>query len=187
MPFTDNNESQLSWGWFLSAGIVLMLLGAICIIGSAAATFITVSILGWVLLISAVIAVVQAIRAPDWTGFLVYVLSALFRGFTGYLLVRYPITGELGLTFLLAALFVIGGFFRAIAAGTMRFPYWGWSVVSGLLSVMLGVVVLTGAPALSSWFIGFFIGIDLLMDGAAVSAFATALYRSAAIETLERG
>jgi len=36
-----------SWGWFLGLGILLMLLGAICMIGDVTATFATVLIFGW--------------------------------------------------------------------------------------------------------------------------------------------
>ena len=40
---------------------------------------------------------------------LFYLLSALFRGFTGYILVRYPLTGATSLTLILASFFIVGG------------------------------------------------------------------------------
>jgi hypothetical protein len=86
-------EIRSSWGWFLGVGMVLMIIGAACIVGDVTATFATVLIFGWVLLISGICALVHAFRTMNWSGFFLYLLSALFRGFTGYLLIRYPLAG----------------------------------------------------------------------------------------------
>jgi uncharacterized membrane protein HdeD (DUF308 family) len=39
----------------------------------------------------------------------------------------------------IAALFIVGGLFRAAAAGTIQFPRWGCTVFAGLVSVALGI------------------------------------------------
>jgi len=168
-------EIRNSWGWFLALGILLMIIGAICIVGDVTATFATVLVFGWLLLISGTVALVHAFRTMTWSGFFLSLLSALFRGFTGYLLIRYPLAGAASLTLLLASFFVVGGVFRAIGAGMMKFPRWGWSVFSGLVSLVLGVMLLTQLPVSSIWFIGFAIGVDLIVDGASLIGFATAI------------
>ena len=169
-------EIRNSWGWFLALGILLMILGAVCIVGDVTATFATVLVFGWLLLISGIVALVHAFRTMTWNGFFLSMLSALFRGFTGYLLIRYPLVGAASLTLLLASFFVVGGVFRAIGAGMMKFPRWGWSVFSGLVSLVLGVMLLTQLPVSSIWFIGFAIGVDLIVDGASLIGFATAIH-----------
>jgi uncharacterized membrane protein HdeD (DUF308 family) len=169
-------EIRNSWGWFLALGISLMILGAVCIVGDVTATFATVLVFGWLLLISGIVALVHAFRTMTWNGFFLSLLSALFRGFTGYLLIRYPLAGAASLTLLLASFFVVGGVFRAIGAGMMKFPRWGWSVFSGLVSLVLGVMLLTQLPISSIWFIGFAIGVDLIVDGASLIALATAIH-----------
>jgi uncharacterized membrane protein HdeD (DUF308 family) len=171
------DEIRNSWGWFLGLGILLMLLGAICIIGDVTATFATVLFFGWLLLISGIVALVQAFSTRNWSGFFLHLLSALFRGFTGYLLVRYPLAGAASLTLILASFFVVTGIFRVIAAGTMKFPRWGWAVFSGIVSVVLGVVLLAQMPVSSIWFIGFAIGVDLIFDGASLIGFGTAIHQ----------
>jgi uncharacterized membrane protein HdeD (DUF308 family) len=112
----------------------------------------------------------------NWSGFFLYLLSAIFRGFTGYLLIRYPLAGAASLTLILASFFVVGGLFRAIGAGMMKFPRWGWSVFSGLVSLVLGIMLLVQMPVSSIWFIGFAIGVDLIVDGASLVGFATAIH-----------
>jgi uncharacterized membrane protein HdeD (DUF308 family) len=170
-------EIRNSWGLFLGLGILLMLLGAICIIGDVTATFATVLIFGWLLLISGIVALVHAFGTRNWSGFFLNLLSALFRGFTGYLLIRYPLAGAASLTLILASFFVVSGTFRAIAAGMMKFPRWGWAVFSGVVSVALGVILLAQMPLSSIWFIGFAIGVDLICDGASLVGFGTAIHQ----------
>jgi uncharacterized membrane protein HdeD (DUF308 family) len=171
------DEIRNSWGWFLGLGILLMLLGAVCIIGDVTATFATVLFFGWLLLISGIVALVQAFSTRNWSGFFLHLLSALFRGFTGYLLVRYPLAGAASLTLILASFFVVTGIFRAIGAGALKFPRWGWAVFSGIVSIVLGIVLLAQMPVSSIWFIGFAIGVDLIFDGASLIGFGTAIHQ----------
>lgn len=169
------DEIHDSWGWFVAAGIALILLGVACIVGSVTATFITVLAIGWLLLIGAGVALVHAFQTRTWSGFFLYFLTALLRGFMGYLLIRYPLSGELSLTLLLAALFIVGGTFRAIGAASLRFPQWGWTAVSGIISIALGVMLLNQLPLSSLWFIGLAIGVDFVFDGTSMIALGNAL------------
>jgi uncharacterized membrane protein HdeD (DUF308 family) len=169
-------EVRKSWMWFLVAGIVLMLLGAACIVKSQTATTFSILALGWVLAISGVVWLVGAFQTWTWGGFLVYLLNAIIRGVTGYLLIRHPDAGAEGVTMVLAALFIVGGLFRAVAAGKIQFPRWGWTVFAGLVSVALGVYLLATWKATSTFFIGLVIGIDLVFDGASLAGFAGAIH-----------
>jgi uncharacterized membrane protein HdeD (DUF308 family) len=173
---TGVDEIRSSWGWFLFLGILLMVLGAVCIVSNITATFATVLFFGWLLLFSGIAALIQAFRVHTWNGFFLYLLNALLRGFTGYLLIRYPLSGAVSLTLILASFFIVGGLFRAIAAGTLKFPRWAWSAVSGVVSMVLGIILLMQMPASSVWFIGFCIGVDLIFDGASLVSFAAAIH-----------
>ena len=169
------DEIHGSWGWFVALGVALIALGVVCIAGEVTATLVTVLALGWLLLFGGVVGLVQAFRTRSWSGFLLYLLSAVLRGFTGYLLIRYPFSGEVGLTLLLASFFIVGGTFRAIGAGALRFPQWGWTATSGIVSVGLGVLLLTQLPTASLWFIGLAVGIDFVFDGTSLIALGNAL------------
>ena len=170
------------WGWFLFLGIALMVLGIACVVYDVAATFTTVLFFGWLLLVSGIFQMVEAFRIGSWGGFSLHLLSALFRGFVGYLLIRYPVAGAQSLTLLLGFFFIVGGLFRAIGSGMAQLPRWGWAVLSGVVSVILGVMVLTQVPSTSLWFIGFALGVDLIFDGFAVLNFAFAVHHLPALE-----
>jgi uncharacterized membrane protein HdeD (DUF308 family) len=169
-------EVRKSWIWFLVGGIVLVVLGAACIVKSQTATTFSILALGWVLAISGVVWLVGAFQTWTWGGFFVYLLNAIIRGVTGYLLIRHPDAGAEGVTMVLAALFIVGGLFRAVAAGKIQFPRWGWTVFAGLVSVALGVYLLATWKATSTFFIGLVIGIDLIFDGVSLAGFAGAIH-----------
>ena len=176
-------EVRKSWMWFLVGGIVLVVLGAACIVKSQTATTFSILALGWVLAISGVVWLVGALQTWTWGGFFVYLLNAIIRGVTGYLLIRHPDAGAAGITMVLAALFIVGGLFRAIVAGKIQFPRWGWTVFAGLVSVALGVYLLATWKATSTFFIGLVIGIDLVFDGASLAGFAGAIHSLPAGQT----
>jgi uncharacterized membrane protein HdeD (DUF308 family) len=169
-------EVRKSWGWFLTFGILLMVLGAACIAKAQTATTFSILALGWVLAISGAIWLVGAFQTWTWGGFFVYLLNAIIRCVTGYLLIRHPDAGAEGVTMVLAALFIVGGLFRAAGASVIQFPRWGWTVFAGLVSVALGVYLLATWTAASTYFIGIAIGVDLVFDGAALVGFAGAIH-----------
>src|SRR5215470_6953058 len=169
-------EVRKSWGWFLVSGMVLMVLGAACIAKSQTATTFSILTLGWVLAISGVVWLVAAFQTWTWGGFFVYLLNAIIRGVTGYLLIRHPDAGAEGVTMVLAALFIVSGLFRSIVAGKIQFPRWGWTVFAGLVSVALGVYLLATWASTSTFFLGLAIGIDLVFDGASLVGFAGAIH-----------
>ena len=170
------DEIRGSWGWFLVLGIALAILGIACIVFNVTATFTTVLVFGWLLLISGVFQLVHSFRTGTWSGFFLYLLSALLRGFTGYLLVRYPVMGAETLTLVLASFFIVGGIFRAVGSAMAKFPRWGWAVFSGAVSVILGILLLAQMPLSGLWFIGFAIGVDLIFEGVASIGFAMAIH-----------
>ena len=169
------DQVRKSWGWFLACGILLTILGVVCIGKAQTATTFSILALGWVLAFSGVVWLINSFYAFSWHGFFLYLLNAIIRGVTGYLLIRHPDAGAEGVTMLLAALFIVGGLFRGIGASVIQFPRWGWTVFSGLVSFVLGVYLLATWPSASTYFVGVVIGIDLIFDGASLVGFAGAI------------
>jgi len=169
-------QVRRSWGWFLVFGILLMILGVVCVGKAQTATTFSILALGWVLAISGVVWLVNSFYAFNWHGFFLYLLNAIIRGVTGYLLIRHPDAGAEGVTMLLAALFIVGGLFRAVGSSVIQFPRWGWMMFAGLVSIGLGVYLLVTWPMSSTYFVGIAIGVDLIFDGGALVGFAGAIH-----------
>lgn len=169
-------EVRKSWGWLLVFGILLIILGVVCVGTAHAATTISILVLGWILLVSGVVWLVNAFWAWNWAGFFFYFLNAIVRGVMGYLLIRHPHAGAEAVTMVVAALLLIEGLFRIGVASVIHFPTWGWTVFTGLCSVILGFLLLIYWSSTSTFFIGLAIGIDLVLDGAALVGFAAAIH-----------
>jgi len=168
-------QVRKSWVWFLLIGILLMVLGATCIVKAQTATTFSILVLGWILMISGVFWLINSFLAIASPMFFLFLLSALIRGGIGYLLIRHPNAGAEGVTMLLAVLFIVGGLFRTAGASVIKFPWWGWTVLSGIVAVVLGVYILANWPVASTFFVGIVIGVDLLFDGGALTAFSAAI------------
>ena len=82
---------------------------------------------------------------------------------------------EVSITILLASLFIVGGLFRTVFASSLRFPSCGWTVFSGVASVIVGFMLIYQLPTASVWFIGFLLGVDFIFDGVSLITFGTAL------------
>jgi uncharacterized membrane protein HdeD (DUF308 family) len=126
-------------------------------------------------MISGVFWLINSFLAIASPMFFLFLLSALIRGGIGYLLIRHPNAGAEGVTMLLAVLFIVGGLFRTAGASVIKFPWWGWTVLSGIVAVVLGVYILANWPVASTFFVGIVIGVDLLFDGGALMAFGAAI------------
>jgi uncharacterized membrane protein HdeD (DUF308 family) len=109
-------EVRKSWGWFLVIGILLMILGATCIVKSQTATAFSILALGWVLIISGVFWIINSVLTITWPIFFLHLLNGLIRGGVGYLLIHHPNAGAEGVTMVLAVLFIVGGLFRTAGA-----------------------------------------------------------------------
>jgi len=181
--FLDNplvagiNEIRSYWGRFLALGIVTIALGVVCILYNAIATKASVLVLAVLLIMSGIVSLVLAFWVRNWNGFFMFFLSALLQGFTGYLLIRYPHAGTVGLTMVLASLFIVGGLFQTVGAGLLRFPSWLWAMLSGVISIALGILVLYRMQNASVFFLGLVVGVDFVVDGISFVAFATQLHK----------
>jgi len=181
--FLDNpisatiNEIRSYWGRFLALGIVTIALGVVCILYNAIATQASVVVLAVLLMISAIVSLVLAFSVRNWNGFFMFFLSALLQGFTGYLLIAYPHQSITGLTMVLASLFIVGGLFQTVTASLLRFPAWLWSMLSGVISLALGIFVLYRIQWTSPFLLGLVVGVDFVADGISFIAFATALHK----------
>lgn len=181
------DDIHRSWGWVLALGIALIVTGVACVTAAGTATLATVVAFGWLLLVGAIISVVHAFQTRARSAFFVHLMSALLRGVTGFLLVRYPTAGAMSLTLILASFFFVGGIFRAIGYAALQTPRWGWAALSGIISVALGIVLLLQLPVSSLWFIGFAIGVDLIFDGVGLAGLGLAIQHVPTSGTLARG
>ncbi len=174
--FEMSGESTKSYrGWIIFAGITLLVLGAAAIVYDGFATLASVVVFGWLLMLAGFTQIAHAFQVRTWSGFFLYLLDGIIRATVGILLVAYPGSGAQALTLLMSFYFIVGGTFKTFGSIVLQFPSWGWSVASGVASVVLGVLLVMQWPASGMWFIGFAVGLDLMLYGWALLMFAAAV------------
>jgi uncharacterized membrane protein HdeD (DUF308 family) len=85
----------------------------------------------------------------------------------GMFLIDSPVAAALGLTLIIAAYLMVGGILRIVLAVVERFHSWGWVLLNGVVSLVLGVSIWRQWPLSGLWVIGLFVGIEMLFSGLA--------------------
>ena len=162
------------WGWLLGLGIVQIVTGVIALEIPAAASLASSLLFGVLLLVSAGAQLVHAIQVRGWKGFSFHALGAVLYGVAGAFILYNPLLGLVALTSLLVALFLTAGLVRIVLAIRLRAgDGWSWFLASGLVSVLLGALLLFHWPASALWAVGTLLGINLLFAGVSHALLAT--------------
>lgn len=173
------HELRRNWGWLLTIGIILVILGIIALVDSIAVSIVSMFLFGWVLLIGGIVEGVQAFRHRRSGHFSLHLINAVFSIVIGVMLLRSPLAGALIVTLLLASYFVVVGIFRIFAALTVRVPGSGWALTDGIITLILGILVWAQWPESGLWIVGLFIGINLITSGWSEVMLAVAVRRPA--------
>jgi uncharacterized membrane protein HdeD (DUF308 family) len=165
LPLNAMEGLHRHWGLFLLLGILLIVLGMIGISASGLFTLASVVFFGWLLVISGAGVVIHAFCVSRWSGFFLQLLSGLLYLIVGWILVARPGLGALTLTLVFAISLVVQGAFRIGAAVSTRMDGWGLLLLSGIVTLVLGLMIWNEWPLSGLWVIGLFVGIELLFYG----------------------
>lgn len=165
------------WGWYLALGVLLVVLGMVAIAVPWVASAWAVLVFGVLLIAGGITELVAAFSARRWSGGLAVALMGILGIAIGLFTLRHPAGALVALTMLVGAYLLVGGTLRIAAAIWLRYAHWGWSVLAGALSVLLGVIILADVLESAPWVLGTFLGIDLLFQGWAWVILALAVRR----------
>lgn len=181
-PGLDGLRKRLrdKWGWLLALGVLMAALGIIGFAMLPSLTLVTVWWFGALLMIGGGAQIVDAFSEKDWGPFALHLLIALLYIVAGAMVVWNPVLGAVTLTLFVAGALIVVGVLRSAMALQLRpVNNWWLVLVSGLLSIVLGVMIFAQWPASGIWVLGLFFAIELLSQGIAFIAMAIAA-RSAA-------
>ncbi|MHA3977210.1 HdeD family acid-resistance protein [Halovulum sp. GXIMD14794] len=161
---------KTKWYWLVIMGIVMLVGGFLCLMRPFAASITVTAFAAIAFAIVGVMMIVDAVRddAESTGGRLLTGLGGAVFLFFALSLVANPLAGLISLTFLAALLFITTGALQAGVAWRLR-PQkpWGWMMVSGVISILLGLYIIATLPASSIAILGILLGIDLLSSGVA--------------------
>lgn len=159
---------RAKWGWIVALGVVFLIAGFIAVGSAVAATASAVMIIGIMMIMGGVAEIVAAFSVKGWGKFAVWMLLGLLYVGAGWIALMNPFAAATILTLMLGAALVAGGVLRIFLAFSMKAAGkpWGWVVVSGLVTLLLGAMIIAQWPASSFFVLGIFLGIDLIFIGA---------------------
>jgi uncharacterized membrane protein HdeD (DUF308 family) len=169
-------ELSGKWGWYLALGVFLVILGVIATGSAVATTLLSVIVVGWVLLVSGAGLVIFSFLTGKWSGFLLSLAAGVLSIIAGIELLGNPVAGAVAITMVIGTVLLVAGVFRSISAIAMRFPNWGWALLSGIVTFALGVILVRNWQVTALWFLGFAVGIDLILHGISWMAFALGIH-----------
>lgn len=152
----------------LITGIILLGSGFLALATLPFTTLFSTVFLGWLFIISGFMQLGHYIRHYRSNHSYLLLLNSLLSIATGTLILYEPILSIVSLTMIAAFFFIITGLSRTINT-VIKYSVNGkiifWSILNGLSSLILGVMLLSDWPGSSAWFIGLYVAIDLIFTG----------------------
>ncbi len=165
-----------NWGWLMAEGIVLIILGVLGLGAVALLSLASAIWFGAMIFVGGVVVLIDAFRHQGWRSRLWHILIGALYLAVGVMTFVNPLLATASLTLLVGAALVATGVLRLIVAFQNRqLPYWTWVALSGVLSLLLGGMILMQWPGSSLWVLGTFLAIELIFQGWAAIALARAI------------
>lgn len=156
---------RLHWWWFILLGCLLLFCGTLALAFPFVASLVAISALSIILMVAGVATLVGSFWAGRWSGFLVQLLVGILYLAAGFVVSERPLKSVLAATMFVAVMFMVIGMFRVVAAMVLRFPEWGWALLSGCVTFLAGLVVYRHLPLDAVWVIGLLVGLEMIFNG----------------------
>jgi len=151
-------------GWDIAWGILLVVAGIAILAHAVIATAISVLFLGWLAVIGGIVGLVAGLFRIGKGGFWPAIISGALLLVLGLVILRNPEASALTLTLLAGTLFLMGGVIRLVAAFQIDQNRW-IMVFSGLVSLVLGGMVVFNLVEATYVLLGVLLGVQALVDG----------------------
>ena len=173
------SQIKSSTAWLITVGILLLVLGIVCIVAPLVSGMAVELIVGGVMVVAGVAKLFHAVRARSWgSGFGEFLLG-IFTALAGLLLLAHPLFGLAFLTLMLVAFFFLEGIAQFVIAFRLRtVSGWLWVLFGGVLSFLLAVLIYANWPLSGVWAVGTLVGIQILYNGWSLIAIGLAVRKS---------
>ncbi len=166
-PGAELAPLRAKWGWIVALGVVYVIAGVIALGSVVMATAAVVWVVGIMMIIAGVAEVINAFQVKTWGRFIFWLLLGVLYIIAGFVAFENTLLTAVWLTLLLGAALVASGIVRVFLGFNMRGGSpWVWVVISGLITLLLGIVILAHWPYSGLYALGIILGVDLVFAGA---------------------
>jgi uncharacterized membrane protein HdeD (DUF308 family) len=153
-------------GWVITGAILCIFLGLLALSSPLLFSLLIVRLLGVFALVSGLISLFIAVFGKNVAPRGLNIIFALIRIGAGLALLSCLHSGLNFITLVFAGYLVVEGIFSIFGAFKIRERRgWIFMLLSGIATLLLGLMVYAHWPSGSAWILGFFLGINLLFHG----------------------
>jgi uncharacterized membrane protein HdeD (DUF308 family) len=155
-----------NWGWLFGLGVLFIILGVVGLGGLVGLSIAGSLFFGVLIIVGGVAQLMEAVKCKAWKGVAFHVLIAVLYIVGGIFVIQDPLAASVLMTWVLAVVLICVGVARAIMALQMRATgTWIFPMLGGLISIILGGLILAKWPLSGLFVIGLFIAIELITNG----------------------
>lgn len=153
------------WGWIVAFGVLGAAMGIAALILTVSATIASVYTIAIFMIIGGVAEIAIGVSATTWSRFFLWIIAGLLYIVAGSFALAQPLVAAAIFTLMLGAALLVTGVARIyfgtqLAAGTRS------SVIfAGVVTALVGLLILIGWPGNSFFILGILLGIDLFFWG----------------------
>lgn len=178
-PLPRSPLGRQAAGLSIGTAVLMMVLGLLSVALPQATGMGVAILVGWITVLSGLAHLAYAFAAERAGTFFWRLLIGIVYVVGGFYLAFNPGLSLEAITLVLAAIFFAEGLSRIVFFFQARsLPGAGWILFDGVMTVLLGFLIVRNWPGSSSWAIGTILGVNLCVSGATRLAFSVSARRA---------
>ncbi len=171
-------EARKNAGWLIGFGVLTVIAGVFAIVAPLGSGLGITIFIGLALVIGGGARIIAAFGADSFGQGALAFIGGLLGAVAGVILATRPGLGLATLTLLIGSYLLVDGIASAVLAFRVRPDQgWGWILFSGIITVLLGILLLAEWPISGTWALGTLVGVNLLFSGFAMISIGSAARR----------
>ncbi len=166
------------WGWFVALGLLITLLGLAALFLVISTTIASVVAIAIFMIIAGGAEIVMGFSAHNWCRFFLWIIGGIAYVIAGAFALVQPLMAAAVFTLVLGVAMVATGAIRIYVGICLGKGVRGPGIWAGLVTAVVGAVIILGWPANSFVVLGLLLGLDLLFWGASWIALGLRLQAS---------
>ena len=160
------NGIKKNAGLTVACGFVLIVAGFLAIMSPLVAGLSLTIMVGAMLAVSGIGQCFLAFKAGALSQGLMVLVVGVLMTFAGFYMMSQPVAGLASITLILVAYLVATGLFEIITAFQIRPAQgWGWELLNGMVTLLLGIMLWRQFPLSGAWAVGVLFGIKMVFSG----------------------
>jgi uncharacterized membrane protein HdeD (DUF308 family) len=153
------------WGWFVGLGAVVAALGGVALALVVSATIASVYVIAIFMIVAGGTEIVMGFGSQSWGRFFLWIVAGLFYVVAGAFALAKPLVAAAIFTLILGAALLAAGVVRIYIGSHLAPGARGLPVFAGLVTALVGLLIILAWPVNSFFVLGTLLGLDLLFSG----------------------